>query len=300
MANFGEQVESGRGRTWQPGHGSRNWPRIDPFLTSVAVLLLIVALAFLGPLLLGLDPYRQDLHGRLTPPFWQAGGTRQHILGTDQLGRDMVARLLYGGRISLSVGLISTVICSSLGVLVGMISGYYGGPVEFVVMRIAETEMTFPFVILALVTMSIFNPSVGNLILVFSIAGWPLFAKVTRGLTLAHREQDFIMSARAVGCRDLRILLIHVLPNILGYVLVLVTLHVPVVIFAEAGLSFLGVGIDPPEPSWGVMLGEGRQYLSNAWWLAVWPGVALVLTVITINYVGDTLERRISGRGHNR
>jgi peptide/nickel transport system permease protein len=167
------------------------------------------------------------------------------------------------------------------------VSGFKGGWVDALFMRTAEVQMTFPFTVLALIVMSLFDPSVGTLILVFTVAGWPLFAKVTRGLTLSIRERSFVEATISLGASTPHILFQHILPNILPHILVLVTLQLPVIIFAEAGLSFLGVGIAPPEPSWGVMLGEGKDYLSSAWWLTTFPGVAMMITVISLNFIGD-------------
>jgi len=271
--------------------------QVDLFWVALVVLLFITATATLAPLIFHLDPYKQDLHNRLLPPAWMPGGTSEHVLGMDQLGRDTLVRLIFGARISLMISFGSVLGSQALGITLGIVSGYVGGRVDALLMRAAEIQMAFPFMVSALVVLAVVQPGILTFVIVFTIAGWPVLAKVTRGLTLSLRDRDYVEAARALGGSTAHVLFWHILPNILPYVLVLATLQVPNIIFSEAGLSFLGVGLNPPEPSWGAMLGEGRDYLGNAWWLGTFPGLAIMTTVLSLNFIGDSLGERLSRRG---
>jgi len=179
-------------------------------------------------------------------------------------------------------------------------AGYFGGAMDDVIMRIAEIQMAFPLLVLALILMAVFGPGIMSMFVAFTISGWPIFAKITRGIVLSIREQEFIEAARAIGCSNIRIIIRHILPNVLPYIIVLATLQLSGMILTEAGLSFVGIGIQPPTPSWGNMLGEGRAYLSNAWWLATFPGIALMITVLGANLLSDGLQLVVDPRARTR
>lgn len=256
-----------------------------------------VTLALILPLTLPLDPIGQDGEAILAAPGQSPG----HLLGTDHLGRDMLARLLFGARISLLIGWTSVITAGTVGLVLGVLAAYYSGRPDAVVMRIAEAKMAFPFILLVLLLLSVVIPGPGTIIGVFVFVGWPIYAKVVRGTTLSLLQEEYVAAARAVGGSDLWIMRYHLLPNVLPILFVLIPLQLSTVIFAEAGLSFIGVGVQPPHPSWGSMLSDSRDYMTVAWWLPVLPGVALLLTVLGANLLGDGLQevldpkRRVQG-----
>jgi len=252
-----------------------------------AVVLVAVAVgAIAAPLLAPHDPLRQDLLLRLLPPGTVRDGAA-YLLGTDSLGRDVLSRIIYGARISLTVALIAVGVAGVTGVLVGMLSAYYRGVVEAALMRLADVVLSVPFLLLAIATVAVLGPNFTNLILVLGLTRWPRYARVAYAQTLAVREQEFVQAEIALGAGDRRILLAHLLPNVLSPVIVIATIEVGLMIIFEAALSFLGLGVQPPAPSWGAMLSEGRDYLANAWWLATFPGLAIMLTVLSANLLGD-------------
>lgn len=258
----------------------------------IAVLLTAVFADFLAPL----DPLEQSLVDRLKPPMWVGMRGEVHYLGTDQLGRDVLSRLIFGSRVSILVAIGAVPISASLGLLVGILSGYLGGRLDEILMRLADIQLALPFILLILAVIAVLGPSLLNMIVVLGVTGWAHYAKLVRGDTLSVRQRDFILAAKAVGVRAGRIMLRHILPNILSPVIVLVTLSVPRVIIAEASLSFLGLGIQPPTPSWGGMLSQGRQYIWNAWWLSTFPGILISLTVLGVNMLGDWLRDELDPR----
>ncbi|MCH8282810.1 MAG: ABC transporter permease, partial [Chloroflexi bacterium] len=215
---------------------------------------------------------------------------RYYLLGTDHLGRDMVSRLIYGGRISISVGVLGVLVSGSIGVFLGLLAGYYRGIVDDVIMRAVDVFMSVPLLLLALLVLFILGPSFTNIIIVFAIARWMLFCRVTRGVVMSLREQTFIEAARAIGCSDQRIIGRHIFPNLITPILTLAALDVPRNILTESALSFLGFGIQPPESSWGLMLASGRDYIRSAWWIVVLPGLAIFLTALSFNLVGVWLR----------
>ncbi len=206
-----------------------------------------------------------------------------HLLGTDQQGRDLLTRLIYGARISLAVGFSSVLISGTLGVLLGLLAGYYRGWVDDVIMRFVDIQMGFPSLLTALVVLYVLGPGIWNVVLVLAVTRWMLYARVTRGLVLSYREHVFVEAARATGCGDRRILFLHILPNLISPILVLATLEVATMILTEASLSFLGLGIQPPQSSWGLMLAQGRAYVTSAWWLVTFPGLIILLTALSLN-----------------
>ena len=258
--------------------------------SGLLILLLLAVVLFLGPLALGADPLYQDLRARLVPPLGSARAVTGHPLGTDQLGRDLLARLLVGGQTSLYIGLVASVLAAVIGVAAGMIAGYSGRFWDGLITSIADVQLTFPNILLALSVMVVLGPGIGNLILVLVLSSWVFQARIIRADVLSLRHRDFVEAGRAIGARDSYLLVRYILPNIAGSVLVLFTLTLVRVILAEASLSFLGLGIMPPAPSWGGMLAEGRQYLATAWWAGTFPGLLLMLTIVAINLVGDSLR----------
>jgi peptide/nickel transport system permease protein len=252
---------------------------------GLAVIVLFSLLAVLAPVLPIADPVTVHLAGRMDPPSWSG-----YLFGSDQLGRDLLSRVVYGGRVTLSVVAVSVLIAGAAGVTFGLISGFYGGWVDRVLMRIADLQLAFPLMLLALTVIAVLGPNVYNLVIVLVIAGWVRFARVVRGEVLSIREREFVLSARASGAGSMRIMFHHVLPGVMGPMIVIGTLEVARMILMESALSFLGLGTQPPYPSWGRMLADGRSYIANAWWISVIPGLAIVLTVLAVNMLGDSLR----------
>jgi peptide/nickel transport system permease protein len=271
---------------------SRNWVVLFGALVVTAAAIL----AILAPAVAPTDPIKNSLLDRLTPPMWAEGGSARHPLGTDTLGRDVASRLLYGARVSLIVGFTAVVIGGAVGVLLGTLAGYYRGWLDDVLMRIGDVQLAFPLLVLAIGVLSVLGASVLNVILVLGVSGWVQYARIVRGETLSLTQREFVEAARALGAADREIVWRHVLPNVLPPVTVVATFSVARVIIAEASLSFLGLGIPPPGPSWGAMLDEGRNYITTGWWLALFPGVAILLLVLGINLVGDWLRDALDPR----
>ena len=260
------------------------------------VIVASVVLAALAPALAPVDPIRNDLLARLAPPMWMDGGSARHPLGTDTLGRDVVSRLLYGARVSLLVGFAAVLVAGVVGVALGLVAGYYGGRLDDLLMRLGDVQLAFPVLVLAIAVLSVLGASLGNVIVVLGLTGWVTYARITRAETLSLRHRDFVEGARALGARDAAILWRHILPNVLPPITVVATFSVARTIIAEASLSFLGLGIPPPAPSWGAMLDEGRNYLTTGWWLALFPGLAILALVLGINLVGDWLRDALDPR----
>jgi peptide/nickel transport system permease protein len=255
-----------------------------------ALLLLIVVSAIAAPLLAPHSPYEQELLARLSPPAWLSGGSWERPLGADDLGRDVLSRMLYGSRVSLVVGLSAALIGSLVGTTLGLLAGYAGGILGEVIMLLADAQLALPFLVLAIGLIAVVGPSLGILIVLAGVSGWTAYARVTRGLVLGLLEQEFVLAARALGASTSRLLLRHICPNLISTVAVLATLQLASVILLESTLSFLGLGVQPPEPSWGSMLGAGREYLSTAWWISVFPGLALMATILAVSLGGDWLR----------
>ena len=215
---------------------------------------------------------------------------RYYLLGTDHLGRDMVSRLIYGGRISITVGVLGVLVSGAIGIFLGLVAGYYRGVIDDVIMRTVDVFMSIPLLFLALMVLFILGPSFTNIIIVFAVARWMLYCRVTRGVVMSLREQTFVEAARAVGCKDQRIITRHILPNLITPLMTIAALEIPRNILTESALSFLGFGIQPPESSWGLMLASGRQYITSAWWIVVIPGTAIFLTALSFNLFGVWLR----------
>jgi peptide/nickel transport system permease protein len=260
---------------------------------SFAILVIVVTSAVFVHQLAPFDPYAQDLALRNLPPMTNRGGGT-HILGTDALGRDELARLMLGAQISLMVGVSSVVVSGLVGTVIGLIAGYYRGWFDDVVMRFVDLQMSVPSLLIALLVLYLAGPSFLNIVLVLAVTRWMVYARVSRGLMLSMREVLFVEAARALGASDLRIIVRHLLPNLMAPILVLATLELAVMMLTEASLSFLGLGIQPPESSWGLMLAEGREYLTSAWWLVAVPGLAILFTTLSVNIIATWLRGRSS------
>ena len=259
-------------------------------LVGCVILVLMVFAALAAPLLAPFDPEQIDIRNRLKPPAWLAGGLPQHFLGTDNVGRDITSRIIFGARVSLFVGLATVFLGGILGTVLGVLAGYFRGRLETLIMRLVDIQLSFPSILLAVAIMAILGPSVRNVILVLSLSTWAPFCRVARGQTLVVCNQEYITAAHALGAGTMRVILKYVVPNILSPIIVLASFALATNIINEASLSFLGVGVPPTTPTWGGMLGEGRNYLRLAWWVATLPGIALMLTVYSVNVLGDWLR----------
>ena len=267
----------------------RLW-RLKWGLLAAAFLLAIVTSALAAPILAPHSPVTVDIRHRLAPPAWMDGGTPDHWLGTDQVGRDLFSRMIYGGRVSLVIGVSAVLVSSTIGVLLGLGAGYFGPRVDWTIMTLVNVMLTFPFVLLALAVIAVLGPSLVNMVIVLGVADWPLYARVIRVETLAIRERDFITAGRALGMSHARLVFRQILPNLVSIIIVIATLQVARVIILESFLSFLGLGVQPPTPAWGNMLGEGRVYMLNSWWIAAFPGLAIFVTTLAINLMGNALR----------
>lgn len=236
------------------------------------------------------DPYEQAIMDRLLPPVWMERGSSEHLLGTDHVGRDLLTRILYGARISLIVGLSAVVLQVLIGVLLGLLAGYYGGKIDSLISFLVNVMMGFPFILLAISLVAVLGPSLQNIIIALGLTGWPVFTRVTRVETSKIRTSEFVLAANTLAFSVARILIRHILPNLMPSILVLATVEVARAIIRESLLSFLGLGIQPPTPSWGMMLAEGRDYMLLEWWLAAFPGLAIFLSALGINLLGDALR----------
>jgi peptide/nickel transport system permease protein len=258
---------------------------------SVAFLLVVVLAAGLAPVVSPFDPIHQSLRERLKPPTWfPEAGRQRHLLGTDQLGRDILSRIMYGSRISLIVGFAAVMIGGALGGVLGLLSGYVGGIVDEVIMFVVDGQLAFPFILLAIGIIAVLGPSFGNLIIIVGLSGWVTYARIVRAQVLTIKEREYVLAIRGLGGSTWRILARHIVPNTLAPFLVIATLELARTILLESTLSFLGLGIQPPTPSWGGMLSEGRSYLDSAWWISAFPGLVLMLTALVVSRVGDWLR----------
>ncbi|MEM0908464.1 MAG: ABC transporter permease [Pseudomonadota bacterium] len=261
-----------------------------PGLIGTAFLVLLLAIAVFAPLIAPYDPAAQNIIARLKPPVWVDGGSWSHILGTDHLGRDVLSRLLYGSRFSLLVGFGVVAIAGTFGVLMGLIAGYCGGRTDNWITAVIDTQVAFPGLLLALLILAVIGPSLATVIIVLALNGWMVYARVTRGVVLGLRKTAFVEAAGLLGCSVSRILWRHLLPNLSAPLLTLGTLEFARIVLAEAALSFLGLGIQPPATSWGLDVAQGKDYMLRAWWLVTFPGLAIALTVLAINLIASWLR----------
>ena len=265
-------------------------------LFGLVVVTVVVATALAAALVTPFDPTEQDIGERLKAPLTRDAGGRVHVLGTDHLGRDILARIVFGARPALMVGFAAVAISGVLGMMAGLLAGYFGGRVDDVLMRLADIQLAFPFILLAIAVIGVLGPSLTTIICVIGVSSWVVYARIVRGAALSLREREFVQAAKALGSRDGRILMRHVLPNVFTPWLVVATLDMARVIVIESALSFLGLGVQPPTPTWGGMLADGRVYISTAWWLATFPGLAILMTVLGINLFGDGLRDTLDPR----
>jgi peptide/nickel transport system permease protein len=253
------------------------------FTAGLILTLLLVIAALAAPLLAPHDPNLQETGRRLEGP------SREHLLGLDDLGRDVLSRIVYGARVSLRVGFSVVILASLVGVTLGAISGYFGGILDVLIMRLCDILLAFPGILLAIALVAVLGPSLNNVILALAVIGWVGYARLVRGQVLKVREMEYVTAAKALGAKAPRIIVLHVLPNVINPVIVMATLGLAGAILSEAALSFLGLGVQPPTPSWGAMLTSGRRYLGLANHLAVYPGIAIMLAVMGLNFLGDGL-----------
>ena len=258
--------------------------------TAFVIIAVMVVVAVFAPLIAPHSPTEQSLPDKLKPPAWQEGGSARHLLGTDLLGRDLFSRLVYGARVSLTVAAFALLSGGLIGLAVGIIAGYLGGRVDSVLMRVVDATLTFPTILIALLLAVSLGAGLRTIVIAITVIIWARFARVVRGEVLGVRARDFVSLARVHGCSSPRIMLVHIVPNVMNTFMVLLTLHIGFVIIVEASLSFLGAGIPPPTPSWGQMVADGRSHIASAWWLAVMPGAAIMLVVLAFNLFGDWLR----------
>jgi len=259
-------------------------------MVPLSIIGVFVVAALFADVLSPADPEEQALRQRFTPPVWDERGTWKHVLGTDRLGRDLLSRIIWGSRVSLTAGVLTVLLASAVGAGVGLVAGYHGGRVDAVLMRATDATMSFPVILLALILAVTIGPSFVNVVIAIAVILWARFARVIRGQVLTLMELDFITQARIAGASARRIILRHLLPNTLNTLVVLTTLQVGYVIILEASLSFLGAGIPPPTPAWGSMISEGRDFVTSAWWVSFFPGLAILLVVLAFNLLGDWLR----------
>jgi peptide/nickel transport system permease protein len=279
--------------TAQAVSSSRSWFKSLELVLGLLFAGGIALVVLLSPVLFPDGGEGMDLMARLTPPFqsWQ------HLLGTDPLGRDVLARVAVGGKISLMVGFLSVLGAVTIGTLVGLVAGYYRGIAEMLLMRFADIQLALPFILVAIMFLAILGAGIDKVILIMIATQWVQYARLVRGSVLGLREREFILSARAIGVGNGRIIFTHILPNVLGPIVILMTLQVANNILLESSLTFLGLGVDPLIPSWGGMLADGRTYLQTAWWVSVFPGLAIMFTVLGLNLLGDWLRDLLDPTG---
>jgi peptide/nickel transport system permease protein len=284
-------------RRFEPLERTARKPRANPWRTmpwsvriSVLWVVVLVVIAVLGPAITPADPLRQNLLTRNVPPVWLADGTWANPLGTDQLGQDVLSRVMVSARPTLTIALLAGVIALVTGTVLGLVAGYFRGPVDGVIMLLADAQLAIPSLVIAIAAVAAFGQSIVLLIILAGLSGWMGFARTVRANVLSLRSADFVVSSQALGAATPRILRHHILPNIASTVIVLITIQLRALILFEAALSFLGLGVPPPDPSWGSMINGGRDYLLSSWWISVMPGIALMVTVLTVSLIGDWLR----------
>ncbi|MEX2356514.1 MAG: ABC transporter permease [Thermaerobacterales bacterium] len=272
---------------------SKTWRRFRRSRLAVLGLVVVTAFIFiaaLGPLITPLDAYDQALGDRLKAPGYSFDEARTALAGTDHMGRDVLSRIILGSRISILVGVTAVTGAALIGLAFGLVAGYRGGLLDTMIMRLVDLQLSFPLMLLALAIIGLLGPSLQNLIIVFIVTGWPIFARIVRGAALSLKEEEFVVAARAMGKSDAGIMFRHLLPNLINPLIVTASFELARVIILEASIGFLGLGVQPPTPTWGNMLADGRGYLRDAWWLATFPGLAIVMVVAAVNFLGDGLR----------
>jgi peptide/nickel transport system permease protein len=267
---------------------------------GLIIVFIVFFIAIFAPLIAPHDPAQTNPAVMLKPPVWVEGGEQGYILGTDNLGRDLLSRIIYGSQISLLVGICSVIVAGIIGIAAGLIAGYYGGFIDNVLMRLVDSFLAIPNILFILVVISVLGPGVMTLILVIGATNWVTYARVVRGEVLSIKEREFVRAAKSIGTRNGKIIMQHVLPNVISSFIVISTLSVATTIILEASLSFLGLGIQPPTVSWGGMLSSGRNYLATSWWVATFPGIAITIAVLGIIFLGDWLRDVLDPRSQTR
>ena len=276
------------------------FPNWSSFIGSVMVFI-VVFVSLAAPILAPYDPALQNVKEAFTPPMWEDGGSPSHILGTDGLGRDLLSRIMFGLRTSLVISFCSVMLLLTIGVSIGLVSGYYGGGIlDTLLMRITDVQMALPFIVLAITILAVLEPTIPVLIFVLALVQWPLYARVIRGIVLVERGSDYVLAAKAMGASDFRILTRYLLRNILIAVLILSTLDMAALMIGEATLSFIGLGVQPPTPSLGNIMSDGRLKLALYWWITTLPGVVIFFTILGLNLLGDGLQMILDPRLRKR
>jgi peptide/nickel transport system permease protein len=273
----------------------RRWPVVPLFILTF----LLVIPALLAPQVAPYDPLKGSLSKRLKGPAWQEGGSIAHPLGTDKLGRDILSRIIYGARVSLAVSVVAIVVGGVIGTSLGLMSGYFGGRVDALLMRLVDISLSLPTILLALVLVAAVGPSFWTVIIVLVVLLWARYARLVRGETLTIKERDFVARARVAGASHTRIMAKYIFPNVINSLIVLATLQVGYVILLESALSFLGAGLPRPTPAWGLMVADGRELIVTAWWVSMFPGLAIMLTVLALNLLGDWLRDHLDPKLRN-
>jgi len=287
-----EKMLGGRWLDWLQGLrnlGQELW-RDKTGFTGVVLIGVLLFMAVAAPLIAPHDPSAQDLRARLRPPVWEEKGTWKHVLGTDHLGRDVLSRVIYGSRVSLLVGTAVVFVAGTFGVVMGLLAGYRGGRTDSYVMRWIDTQVAFPGLLLALIILAVIGPSMITVIIVLSLNGWMVYGRMTRGAVLSVRQTPYVEAAEILGCKGKRVIFRHILPNLTSPLLTLAILEFARIVLAEAALSFLGLGIQPPATSWGLDVANGKNYMFRAWWLVTMPGIAIAITVLAINLVASWMR----------
>jgi peptide/nickel transport system permease protein len=266
------------------------------FVFALLLLCPILVMGIFASVLAPYDPNQLDTVARLSPPTLGFSGLGKHLLGTDQLGRDELSRMMYGTTISLTVGAVSVLFAGTLGLVLGMVAGYRGGWIDAVIMRVVDVVLSFPYILLAISIVAVLGASLRNIIIVFALSSWVVYARTVRGVVLGLRNKEYVVAARTIGCPGSRIMFRHLLPNVVSPLTVIASFELARIIVAEATLGFLGLGVPPPAASWGSMLADGRNYIQMAWWIGTFPGLALTMAVLGINIFGDALRDALDPR----
>jgi peptide/nickel transport system permease protein len=275
---------------------ARNWKSNVPVLASMTFLAVVSLMSIFAPLIAPHSPLWGEISHKFRPPFWVTGGSPTYLLGTDQVGRDILSRIIYGGRVSLSVAVLGVFASGLIGISLGVVSGFYGGLIDQVLMRIVDIVMSLPMLLIAVTIVAFMGKSVQNIVIVLGITGWMTYARIVRACTMSTREKEYVLAARAIGVLDFGIIRKHILPNIFSPIVIVASFTVAQMILIEAALDFLGMGIQPPTPTWGVMLADARNYLTVAWWPTAFPGLFIMLSVLSVNLIGDWLRDALDPR----